>query len=320
MTLPDGPHGEYRRRRSVRLLIVLTCLVVLVDVAAGVLTIASNRRSDSARATVTSGLAYDANMSSVLQATLDAETSQRGYLLTGDQRYLQPAKSALKRAPALLKAIRTGSSHDPVLRGDYPKLLTLLEARLKDIVQTVDLNERGHHVQALAIVRTGRGNGITQQVRTLTAAMIRRSDGLVSSARRSSHSGQVWANRAAIAAYVASGVLLLVMVMLIRDYVLTESARRASREAQLEAERLNLAKSGFLSRVSHELRTPLNAILGFGQLLERDELEPSQRETLDQMLAGGRHLLAIVDDLLDLSRIEAGSSGSRSSRCRWRTR
>jgi signal transduction histidine kinase/ActR/RegA family two-component response regulator/HPt (histidine-containing phosphotransfer) domain-containing protein len=305
--LPDGPHGEYRRRRrSVRLLIVLTCLVVLVDVAAGVLTIASNRRSDSARATVTAGLAYDANMSSVLQATLDAETSQRGYLLTGDQSYLQPAKSAVKRAPALLKAIRTGSSHDPVLRRDYAKLLTLLEARLKDIVQTVDLNERGHQAQALAIVRTGRGNGITQQVRTLTAAMIRRSDGLVSSARRSSHSGQLWANRAAIAAYVASGVLLLVMVMLIRDYVLTESARRASREAQLEAERLNLAKSGFLSRVSHELRTPLNAILGFGQLLERDELDQSQRETLDQMLAGGRHLLAIVDDLLDLSRIEAG--------------
>ncbi len=157
--MPDGPRGEYRRRRrSVRLLIVLTCLVVLVDVAAGVLTITSNRRSDSARATVTAGLAYDANMSSVLQATLDAETSQRGYLLTGDQSYLQPAKSAVKRAPALLKAIRTGSRHDPVLRRDYPKLLTLLEARLKDIVQTVDLNERGHHAQALAIVRTGRGN------------------------------------------------------------------------------------------------------------------------------------------------------------------
>jgi len=285
---------------------VLTCLVVLVDVAAGVLTIASNHRSDGARQTVTAGLAYDANMSGILQATLDAETSQRGYLLTGDQSYLQPAKSAVKRAPALLKAIRTGSSGDPVLRRDYPKLLILLEARLKEIVQTVDLNEKGHRAQALAIVRTGRGNRITQQVRTLTASMIRRSDGLVSSARRSSHSGQVWANRAAIAAYVASGVLLLVMVMLIRDYVFTESARRASREAQLEAERLNLAKSGFLSRVSHELRTPLNAILGFGQLLERDELEQSQRETLDQMLAGGRHLLAIVDDLLDLSRIEAG--------------
>jgi len=305
--LPERQHSDYGRRRGgVRLLVMLTCLVVLVDIAAGVLTIVSNRRSDSARNTVTAGLAYDSNMSAILQATLDAETGQRGYLLTGDQTYLQPAKNAVKRAPPLLKAVRSGSSHDPVLRRDYPKLVALLEARLKEIVQTVDLNERGHRAQALAIVRTGRGNRITQQARILTASMIRRSDGLVSSARRSSHTGQVWANRAAIAAYVASGVLLLVMAMLIRDYVRTESARRASREAQLEAERLNLAKSGFLSRVSHELRTPLNAILGFGQLLERDSLEQSQRETLDQMLAGGRHLLAIVDDLLDLSRIEAG--------------
>ena len=87
---------------------------------------------------------------------------------------------------------------------------------------------------------------------------------------------------------------------------MSEAARRESRMAQLEAERLNLAKSGFLSRVSHELRTPLNAILGFGQLLERDLVEQGERETLDQMLGAGRHLLAIVDDLLDLSRIESG--------------
>ena len=91
----------------------------------------------------------------------------------------------------------------------------------------------------------------------------------------------------AIAAYLASGVLLVVMVTLIRTYLVTEAARRESRLAQLEAERLNLAKSGFLSRVSHELRTPLNAILGFGQLLERDLIEQSERETLDQMLVGG---------------------------------
>jgi CheY-like chemotaxis protein/nitrogen-specific signal transduction histidine kinase len=96
------------------------------------------------------------------------------------------------------------------------------------------------------------------------------------------------------------------MVLLIRSYLFTEDARRKSHEAQLEAERLAAAKTGFLSRVSHELRTPLNAILGFGQLLELGDLDLGERETLDQMLSGGRHLLAIVDDLLDLSRVDAG--------------
>ena len=94
--------------------------------------------------------------------------------------------------------------------------------------------------------------------------------------------------------------------MLFRTYRLTEAARRESRRAQLEAERLNLAKSGFLSRVSHELRTPLNAILGFGQLLERDLVEQGEQETLGQILGAGRHLLAIVNDLVELSRIESG--------------
>jgi len=107
-------------------------------------------------------------------------------------------------------------------------------------------------------------------------------------------------------AYAASGLLLLVLIALIREYTVTEHARRSSREAQLIAERLSTDRSLFLSRVSHELRNPLGAILGFGQLLEREQLPASQRETLEQMMTGARHLTAIVGDLLDLSSFEAG--------------
>jgi signal transduction histidine kinase len=65
------------------------------------------------------------------------------------------------------------------------------------------------------------------------------------------------------------------------------------------------SNSEALSRASHELRTPLNAILGFGQLLELDELNESQRHSVEQIMAGGRHLLALIEDLLDLSRLDA---------------
>jgi signal transduction histidine kinase len=65
------------------------------------------------------------------------------------------------------------------------------------------------------------------------------------------------------------------------------------------------ANSQALSRASHELRTPLNAILGFGQLLALDELNDSQRHSVDQIMAGGRHLLALIEDLLDVSRPDA---------------
>jgi PAS domain S-box-containing protein len=80
--------------------------------------------------------------------------------------------------------------------------------------------------------------------------------------------------------------------------------------AKTEAERANRAKSQFLSRMSHELRTPLNAILGFGQLLANDPQEPlgqTQRRRLQEIERGGHHLLTLINDVLDLSRIEAGA-------------
>jgi PAS domain S-box-containing protein len=73
-----------------------------------------------------------------------------------------------------------------------------------------------------------------------------------------------------------------------------------------EAERATRAKTEFLSRVSHELRTPLNAILGFGQLLEVEPLSERQQASVDQIMKGGRHLLELVDELLEVSRIESG--------------
>ncbi len=82
-----------------------------------------------------------------------------------------------------------------------------------------------------------------------------------------------------------------------------EEALRAARD---EAERANLAKSQFLSRMSHELRTPLNAILGFGQLLALNDLPEQEAECVGHVLAAGRHLLSLIDEVLDLARVEAG--------------
>jgi signal transduction histidine kinase/ActR/RegA family two-component response regulator len=78
------------------------------------------------------------------------------------------------------------------------------------------------------------------------------------------------------------------------------------REAKEEADRANTAKSEYLSRMSHELRTPLNAILGFAQLLELEDLGEEQRENLHYILSAARHLLALINEVLDIAAIEAG--------------
>ena len=89
----------------------------------------------------------------------------------------------------------------------------------------------------------------------------------------------------------------------ITDQVLADQALAS---ALADAEQANKAKSEFLSRMSHELRTPLNAVLGFGQLLQVDGLDGARRMYVDQILNAGRHLLGLVDEVLDIARIESG--------------
>ena len=98
-----------------------------------------------------------------------------------------------------------------------------------------------------------------------------------------------------------SGVLLI----LVRDVTGQAALEEDLRHAKLKAEQANQTKSEYLSRMSHELRTPLNAILGFAQLLELDERREEQRESIRHILSGARHLLGLINEVLDIAAIEA---------------
>lgn len=92
-------------------------------------------------------------------------------------------------------------------------------------------------------------------------------------------------------------------------FIMDNTERKEAEEAKLarlSSELANQAKSEFLSRMSHELRTPLNAVLGFAQLLEMETLSPEQQEHVQHILKGGRHLLTLINEVLDIARIEAG--------------
>jgi len=91
------------------------------------------------------------------------------------------------------------------------------------------------------------------------------------------------------------------------DITIRKQDEQQLHDAIEAAEQANDAKNEFLSRVSHELRTPLNAILGFGQLMAMDELSDSHRESVEHVLGAGRHLLALIEDVLAISRIESGN-------------
>jgi PAS domain S-box-containing protein len=77
-------------------------------------------------------------------------------------------------------------------------------------------------------------------------------------------------------------------------------------KSKLVAEQANLAKSEFLSRMSHELRTPMNSILGFAQLMNMAELTPNFKKNVNHIINSGKHLLNLINEVLDISSIEAG--------------
>jgi signal transduction histidine kinase len=114
-----------------------------------------------------------------------------------------------------------------------------------------------------------------------------------------------WVQGAARPERLANGDILWDGLLI--DITERKRIEEAARKAKEEAERANAAKREFLSRMSHELRTPLHSILGFGQLLKMDTLSSEQEENVDRVLAAGHHLLKLVDEVLHISRIEAGN-------------
>src|SRR2546422_1256573 len=113
---------------------------------------------------------------------------------------------------------------------------------------------------------------------------------------------------------LAASFVLLVLLLengmlyarLVEVYERERQERRRVQQAEEAATTANRAKSEFLSRMSHELRTPLNGIIGFAQLLELEVQSAEQRESVDHILKGGHHLLGLINEVLDIARIEAG--------------
>ncbi|MDH3250013.1 MAG: ATP-binding protein, partial [Acidimicrobiia bacterium] len=86
-----------------------------------------------------------------------------------------------------------------------------------------------------------------------------------------------------------------------------ENSKRQLNEAKAQVEGASEAKSRFLSRVSHELRTPINGVLAYAQLLSLDHPDGESQESIQQIITSARHITSLVDEFLDIARIEAGS-------------
>ncbi len=111
-------------------------------------------------------------------------------------------------------------------------------------------------------------------------------------------------------ALIAAGACILILLMLVLVW-----QRRRLQAARAAADAASRAKSEFLANMSHEIRTPMNAVIGMAELLRRTSLDAAQREQVETIGGAANALLSLLDDILDLAKIESGKMSLSESAC-----
>jgi len=325
--------------------IVLNALPLTVLLASLALIFESEQQAALLERRVQNALQIQQDIQTLQTLLLEASTGVRDFLLTGNRQFLAGYESAKQSMPQLLRSLEHNlddRSQQHLLQVIHPLVnknlddLAILASHSEDEAdealigkfssQGDALNRLRAHLNQMsqresAIVDQDKKEVIYERKRNLRITLMAVIAGVVGSLIG------VWLFTQTIVARVKtirdSAIHLvkgepLALPSISRDelgeltselehasQLLTQSAQEAHL-ARVDAEEASAAKSNFLSRTSHELRTPLNAILGFAQILENDLPEGRQKDSATLIHNAGQHLLKLINEVLDISRIESG--------------
>jgi signal transduction histidine kinase/ActR/RegA family two-component response regulator len=326
-------------------IVVAVPLIALIGVTSASLVLQHNEQQERHVALTASALSTAAQQ--ILSDAVNAETGVRGYAATGEPLFLQPynltlTRIAKDRVTLHNAAVAEGDSRAAqAVEATTAREMTEL-ARMRSAVSAgasvaalrpalergkVTMDALRSQVAALvhgpAAIQAARHADITRMESTIdTVTIVGLALGLLAGVTGIALFTSGISRRVTAAAANAERLGEGQPLELVRDGGdelgrLTDCLIRAeqllvSRTTDLitardEALTATQAKNAFLSSTSHELRTPLNAVLGFAQLLQLSDLSQEDQEAVERILAAGHHLLALINELIDIARIESGA-------------
>lgn len=325
--------------------IVLNALPLTVLLASLALIFKSEQQSALLEMRVQNALQIQQDIQTLQTQLLEASTGVRDFLLTGNRQFLAGYQQATLTMPKLLDTLEQkldDESQQRLLHVIHP----LLQKNLDDLAALASntAHEANEQLIRKFLSQSDALNRLREDLQDMSdreASLVTQDKQDVIHERERNFRITIMAVIAGVlgslmGAWIFSNTIVarvrtirdsanhlvkgepLALPRISRDELgeLTEELDRASQllaqstqeahQARIEAEEASTAKSNFLSRTSHELRTPLNAILGFAQILENDLAEGRQKDSATLIYNAGQHLLKLINEVLDISRIESG--------------
>jgi len=241
-----------------------------------------------------------------LLSVLDCENAYRGFLLTADPSYLTPYNANSERVLECINRIKLLTPNNPRDQEKIPRLLEL--AKEKNSFTQMTINWRQTQPGAFdAVIPLRQGKALTEEFRQTIGEIDQTESQIFQQRRQEADNFKI----CVLATLGISGTIIMTCLFWIglssRRYVREQlQIGAALQNARDEAVQANQLKTQFVANISHEIRTPLSGILGLSELLTNYDLEADEAELVGHIYTSAQNLVALVNEILDFSRLEAG--------------